>query len=122
MLAVDTWGVVPDTGMALVHLGDVLAWRRAREEGVNAIVRAHSEPGPEYPIEVFRVKDPDALAPMVRAAGLSREHYLEFGEYAMLEISIHPDATISGRILRRDGEATVQLITETELAEERDDA
>lgn len=75
----------------------------------------------KYPIEVFRVKDPDALAPMVRAAGLSREHYLEFGEYAMLEIRIHSDATITGRILRRDGETAVQPITEAELAEECED-
>ncbi len=56
---------------------------------------------------------------MVRAAGLSREHYLEFGEYAMLAVRIFPDATISGRILRRDGADAVQPITEAELAEER---
>lgn len=118
VLAVDMWATALDLGMAMVHLGDVIEWRRAREQGVDAIVRAHREPGPEYPTEVFRVKDPDALAPMVRAAGLSRDHYLEFGEYAMLAVRILPDATIFGRILRRDGADAVQPITEAELAEE----
>lgn len=119
VLAVDMWATAPDLGMAMVHLGDVIEWRRAHEEGADAVARASlRESEPEYPTEVFRVKDPDALAPMVRAAGLSREHYLEYGEYAQLEIRIHSDATITGRILRRDGADEVQPVTEAELAEE----
>ena len=43
------------------------------------------------------------FAPMVRAARLSRDHYLEYGGYAQLEVRVHSDATITGRILRRDG-------------------
>ena len=122
VLAIDMWTTALDLGMAVVHLGDVVEWRRAREEGADAVARASlRESEPDYPTEVFRVKDPDALAPMVRAAGLSRDHYLEYGEYAQLEVRVHPDATITGRILRRDGADEVQPVTEAELAEERGD-
>ncbi len=71
---------------------------------------------------VFKVKAPDDLMPMVRAAGLSRDAYLEYGEYADLEVCIHPDASLSGRILRRDGSDELAPITQEEREEEREAA
>ena len=58
---------------------------------------------------------------MVSAAGLSREAYLEYGEYARVALTVHPDATITGRLLRRDGKAEVVPVTAAELAEESED-
>lgn len=77
----------------------------------------------DLPESEFQVKDPDSLAPMVRAAGLSRAAYLRYGEYAKFVISIHPDATISGYIRRQDGgdDNEVVEITEEELDEELDE-
>jgi hypothetical protein len=72
-------------------------------------------------VEVFEIKGPDEWPGLIRAAGLSREAYLEYGEYGKIEIGIHPDATIFGRLLRADGGDDDLVVPEDDEEDEEDD-
>ena len=61
-----------------------------------------------------KIKDPDTLRTAVEAAGLSPSAYLEYGEYADIEFKINADASITGRIVRRDGKRGIKKITAAE--------
>jgi hypothetical protein len=79
------------------------AIKRAFEAG-RVAERAHAMPvKTDARVEVFELKGPDEWPSLVRAAGLSCDAYLEYGEYGKIEIGINPDATIFGRLLRADG-------------------
>ena len=50
------------------------------------------------------IKDPDAWGHVVESLGLSDEQslaYLEWGEYATIELTVSSDMTFTGRILPR---------------------